>query len=209
MDIVGLLGGIASGKSLVARQLADLGAGVLDADRAGHEVLGLPHVEDAARQRWGEAVFGPDGHLDRGRLAGIVFAAPPEGPRERQYLEHLTHPEIFRLLQEQAEALEAGGVKVAILDAPLILEGGWDKLCKVLVFVDAPPEARLMRALGRGWSDEEFAAREGVQESLDSKRSCADVIIDNSGSPQQTQCRSSGFGTALSLERSRTSVPSH
>ena len=106
MKILGLLGGVASGKSLVARQLAELGAVVLDADRAGHEALRLPRIEEAARQRWGDAVFGPDGHIDRSRLAKIVFAPPPDGPRERKYLEELTHPEIGRRLSAQAEALK-------------------------------------------------------------------------------------------------------
>ncbi len=106
MKILGLLGGVASGKSLVARQLAELGAVVLDADRAGHEALRLPNVEAAARQRWGDAVFGPDGHIDRSRLAKIVFAPPPDGPKERKYLEELTHPEIGRRLAAQAEALK-------------------------------------------------------------------------------------------------------
>ena len=107
MKILGLLGGVASGKSLVARQLAELGAVVLDADRAGHEALRLPSVEEAARRRWGDAVFGPDGHIDRSRLAKIVFAPPPDGPKERKYLEKLTHPEIGRRLAAQAEALKS------------------------------------------------------------------------------------------------------
>ena len=160
MRVIGLLGGVASGKSMVAAQLARLGAGVLDADRAGHEALRLPQVEAAARQRWGDAVFGPDGHVDRARLKTIVFADPPAGPPERKYLEELSHPEIRRLLEQQAAAMEAAGVKVAVLDAPLILEAGWDRLCEKLVFVDAPPEVRLARALGRGWTEEEFAARQ-------------------------------------------------
>ncbi len=74
-----------------------------------------------------------------------------------------------------------------MLDAPLLLEAGWDKFCDTLVFVDAPRELRLARALARGWSEEDFAAREGVQESLDWKRRRADVVVDNSGSPEQTR----------------------
>jgi dephospho-CoA kinase len=189
MRIIGLLGGVASGKSLVAKQLAALGACVLDADRAGHEVLRLPQIETAARQRWGDKVFAPDGHIDRSRLAKIVFAPPPTGPRERQYLEQLTHPDIGRLVAEQAERMAACGTKVAVLDAPLILEAGWDRLCEKLVFVDAPRESRRARAMARGWTEEEFAGREGVQESLDSKRNRADVIIDNSGSSDHTQAQ--------------------
>lgn len=187
MRIIGLLGGVASGKSLVARQFAELGAAVLDADRAAHAVLRLPEVEAAVRQRWGEEVFGDDGRIERARLAQIVFANPPAGPRERKYLEQLTHPEIARRLRREADELAASGRVAALLDAPLLLEVGWAPLCDALVFVDVPREQRLSRALARGWSEEEFAAREGVQESLDLKRSRADVIIDNSGSPEETR----------------------
>lgn len=197
MHIVGLLGGVASGKSLVARQLAALGAAVLDADRAGHEVLRLPQVEAAARARWGDAVFGPDGRIDRARLARVVFADPPAGAPQREYLEQLTHPEIGKLLARQAEAMAASGIRVAVVDAPLLLEAGWDKLCDTLLFVDAPREARLARALARGWTKEEFAAREGAQESPDGKRARADVVVDNSASPQRTQAQVERFWHSL------------
>ncbi|MGO9114843.1 MAG: dephospho-CoA kinase [Thermoguttaceae bacterium] len=188
MRILGLLGGVASGKSLVSRQLAELGAAVLDADRAGHETLRMPCIEEAARQRWGNAVFSPDGHIDRSRLAGIVFAPPPDGPRERKYLEELTHPEIGRRLLAQAEA-QKPVAPLAVLDAALILEAGWDRLCDYFAFVDVPQELRLARALQRGWTEGDFAAREAAQESLDSKRARADVIIDNSGSAEHTQAQ--------------------
>ena len=73
MKIIGLLGGVASGKSMVAEQLASLGAKVLNADEIGHEVLQKPKIEDAVRERWGNAVFGADGRIDRSRLARIVL----------------------------------------------------------------------------------------------------------------------------------------
>ena len=193
MYIIGVLGGVASGKSLVAGLLAELGAGVLDADRAGHEVLLLPRIEAAARERWGDEIFGPDGHIDRQRLAGIVFGEGPDGPGERKYLEKLAHPEIARLIQRQAEVLAIGGTSVAVLDAPLLLESGWYKLCRELLFVDVPLEVRRSRAAARGWNKEGFAAREGAQESLDQKRSRADVTIDNSGSPEQTRAQIEQF----------------
>ncbi len=76
MHIIGLLGGVASGKSFVAKELARLGAGVLDADEVGHAVLELPAIQSQARQRWGGAIFAPDGQIDRSKLATIVFAPP-------------------------------------------------------------------------------------------------------------------------------------
>ncbi len=107
MLVIGILGGVASGKSLVSSELAQLGAGVLDADRAGHEVLRMPAIAAAARQRWGDEIFTADGQIDRKRLAGLVFSPPPEGPRQRKYLEELTHPEIGRLLDQQARRMSA------------------------------------------------------------------------------------------------------
>jgi dephospho-CoA kinase len=197
MHIIGILGGVASGKSLVAGQLAAFGAGLLEADRAGHVVLERPEIEAAARARWGDRIFAPDGRIDRGRLAEIVFAPWPEGPQEREYLEDLTHPEIAKLLRDRAQSLAAAGCSAAVLDAPLLLEAGWERLCDTLVYVDAPRPLRMSRAVERGWKEEEFAAREGVQKSLDSKRARADVIIDNSGSPESTRAAVERFWHTL------------
>ena len=197
MRIIGITGGVASGKSTVAERLAALGAGVLDADRAGHEALRLPHIMAAARRRWGEAIFGPDGQIDRAKLAQIVFGREPEAGCERKYLEQLSHPEIGGLLGRQAETLEAAGVKFAVLDAALLFEAGWDEMCEKTIFVESPREVRLARALARGWTEEDFAAREGVQDSLDRKRPRADVIIDNSGSAERTQAQVEQFWASL------------
>lgn len=189
MQIIGIVGGVASGKTLVARQFEKLGAGVLEADAAGYEVLRMPEVEDAIRRRWGDEVFDADGRVDRARVARIVFAPPPGGPQERKFLEQLVHPKIGELLRRKAEALAAQGRQVAVLDAPLLLEAGWDGFCDKVVFVDSPRPTRLRRAASRGWSEEDFTAREGVQESLDRKRARADVIIENTGSPEFTQAQ--------------------
>ena len=189
MHVIGIVGGVASGKSLVARQLSELGVAVLEADRIGHEVLRREGTEAAARSRWGEAVFGPEGRIDRRRLARIVFAPPPDGPREREYLENLTHPEIGRLLRQEISRLAIGGQKLVVLDAPLLTESGWDRFCNTIIFVDAPRALRLARAKSRGWSEEDFAAREDAQDSLDSKRERADVTIDNSQSVESTKAQ--------------------
>jgi dephospho-CoA kinase len=197
MHVIGLLGGVASGKSFVARQLAAWGAGVLDADRAAHDVLREPATEEAARARWGERVFGPDGRIDRSKLAQVVFSPPPGGTEERVYLEKLIHPGVGRRLGEEARRLAEGGTLVAVLDAPLLLEAGWDNLCSGLWFVDAPRSVRVARALARGWTEEDFSAREGAQESLDSKRKRADVVVDNSGTPEETRAQLERFWHTL------------
>lgn len=189
MKIIGLLGGVASGKSMVAGQFASLGAKVLNADEIGHEVLCRPEIEAAVRGRWGDAVFGPDGRIDRRALARFVFAPQPHGPQNRAYLEQLTHPEIVRIIKERLEALAGSAVEAAVIDAPLLSEAGLHELCDKLVYVDAPPQARLQRAITRGWRKEDFTAREDAQKSLDFKRESADFIIDNSGSPEQTQAQ--------------------
>lgn len=191
------MGGVASGKSLVAGLLAELGAGVLDADGAAHEVLTDAAVESAARERWGPDVFGPDGRIDRARLARIVFAGGPGGRRQRKYLEQLTHPRIGRLLAGQADRLRDSGAAAAVLDAPLLLEAGWGRLCDKLVFVDAPRDIRLERARKRGWSEEDFDAREAAQESLEAKRRRADVVVDNSGSAASTRAQIERFWRTL------------
>jgi dephospho-CoA kinase len=190
IPIIGLLGGIASGKSLVARCFEGLGAAILDGDRAGHEVLELNEVRQAIHEQWGDQVFLQDGQVDRKGLAKIVFNPSPTGAKALQWLEQLTHPQIGRLLRQQADALAASGrYKALVLDAPVMLEAGWHTLCDRLVYVDAPHAVRLARAMARGWTEAEFAAREAAQESLDVKRREADAIIDNSGSAESTQAQ--------------------
>ena len=133
MRIIGVIGGVASGKSTVARLFERLGAGVLDADRAGHEALRLTQVEAAAKKRWGNEIFGPDGRIDRAKLARRVFAPGTAGHKERLYLEQLTHPEIARLLHRQADEMAAAGtagaasiagIPIARAQAPIKLSLG-------------------------------------------------------------------------------------
>jgi len=198
MILIGVAGGIASGKSLVSEQLTRLGAEVLDADGAGHDVLRDPEVSEAIRRRWGDDVLDAAGEIDRSEVAKIVFAPPPAGPEELTYLEQLTHPRIGQRLRERMITLARGRQSlVAVLDAPVMFKAGWDKLCDKILFVDSPRELRLARAKSRGWSEAEFDAREAVQESLDAKRSRAEVIIDNSSSPEHTYAQVERFWRSL------------
>jgi dephospho-CoA kinase len=187
MILIGVAGGVASGKSLVSEQLASLGAEIFDADRTGHEVLRESQVKESIRLRWGGDVFTGAGEVDRSKVAEIVFAPPPTGPEELTYLEQLTHPRIGQRLQDRmAELARCGQTVAVVLDAPVMFKAGWDKMCDKILFVDAPRELRLARAKSRGWSELDFEAREATQESIDVKRRRADVIIDNSSSPEHT-----------------------
>ena len=179
---------MASGKSFVAGRFRALGAEVIDADRVGHEVLRDPAVEVAARQRWGKAIFGDDGHIDRSTLARIVFAPEPDGPGQLAYLEQLTHPRIAeRLRHHIATAKAQGETKVVVLDAAVLLKAGWNRLCDMVLFVDTPQDVRRQRARQRGWTDEEYTARQAQQPSLSAQRDVADIVIDNSASREQIQ----------------------
>jgi len=195
--VVGLLGGVASGKSLIARQLEQLGAAVLDADRIGHAVLREPATRNAVRARWGDRIMDAAGEVDRQKLAQIVFSKTPAGAAELSALEALTHPRIRQLLTSEIEQQSAAGRRVLVLDAPVMLKAGWNQICDRIVFIDAPRELRLSRAASRGWNEEEFAAREGAQESLENKRKLADVVIDNSGPPDATQKQVATFWHSL------------
>jgi dephospho-CoA kinase len=184
--VIGLLGGVASGKSFVAKQLAELGAVVLDGDQAGHEVLRESAVKAALRQRWGDQVFGKDGEIDRKAVGRIVFGEPPDGPRELRFLEQLTHPRIMERLKQQMSQAAAAGAPAVVLDAAVMLKGGWDRLCDTVWFVDAPREVRLARARQRGWSEQEFSSREARQETIEAKRRRANAVIDNAASVEHT-----------------------
>ncbi len=196
--LVGILGGIASGKSLVAGQLAALGAQVVSADALAHEVLEYDEVKRKARERWGDEVIGPDGRVDRAAVARIVFAPTVEAASERKVLESWTHPEVGRLIRERVEALlHDPSVAAVVLDVPLMLESGWNRFCDRMIFVDAPRQARLARAQARGWSEEDFDRREATQPPLAAKREAADCVIDNSTTPEATAAQVERFWRTL------------
>jgi dephospho-CoA kinase len=179
MLILGLVGGIASGKSVVANVLRDMGALVLDADKAGHYVLRQPEVITELRKRWGDGVLDAAGQINRREVAKIVFAQGNEA--ERRFLESITHWRIEALLREELEAIRTGDdpPPVLVIDAALLFEAGWDKLCDRILFVDAPRDIRLERAVARGWSAEQFAAREAAQLPPEEKRARAHIVVRN------------------------------
>lgn len=197
MQVIGIAGGVASGKSFVAEQFRQLGAVSLDADKVAHDVLREPEVMTAVRERWGDQVFREDNHVDRAAVAKIVFGPPPDGPTELAFLERLVHPRIGERLRQTIEDLRRTDTRAVLLDAAVMFKAGWNRFCDKIVFVEVPRPLRLQRARQRGWSEADFAAREASQESLDNKREAADVIIDNSGSPDETLVQVRRFWQSL------------
>jgi dephospho-CoA kinase len=185
MKVFGLTGGVACGKSFVASCLAELGAVVLDADKLGHEVLAEPEVIAALRARWGDSILHHDGSIDRRAVAKIVFA--PAGAAERRFLEEISHPRIAEHLRQGIDRARQHQAPAVVIDAALLVEAGWHKLCHSVVFISVPRDVRLARAAARGWSEADVLAREAAQLPLDEKRHHSGYVIDNSGTPDETR----------------------
>lgn len=191
MLVIGLAGGVASGKSLVARCFEHFGATVLDADRVGHEVLREPEVIAAIVLQWGESVV-INGEIDRSALARIVFDSNQGDTSQLKRLEQITHPRIGQKIRQKLAELksesETKGSKIpaVVLDAPVMFKSGWDQLCDKIVFVEAEISLRRQRALERGWSLDELARREAYQTPINEKRQRSTDIIQNSKSKGET-----------------------
>jgi dephospho-CoA kinase len=183
--VVGLIGGIGSGKSRVAEAFVRRGARVVSGDEAGHEALRRPEVTAWAAGRWGRAVLDEQGNVLRPKVAEIVFW----DAEELKALEGVVFPLIrARLRQQLDEGARDPAVGLLVLDAAVLLEAGWNELCDRIVYVHAPRDVRLQRlARQRGWTEKEVAARERAQLPLAEKASRADDAVDNSGSPEQTE----------------------
>jgi dephospho-CoA kinase len=182
--VIGLTGGIASGKSSVAAIFAALGAVVIDADAIAREVLRSPEVAAKLQKSWGREAF-HGGRLDRARIAEIAFADPAK-------LKELTgwvHPPTLREMRAQLDrALTDRSVPLVIVDAPLLIEADLAPWCDALLFVEAAEPLRLARARAdRGWSDDEVCRREAAQAPLAEKRTRASVVLENNGSLEETR----------------------
>ena len=183
--VVGLTGGIASGKSTVSRMFRELGAVVLDADQMAREIVapGEPALAEI-REAFGDGVFSADGRLDREALGAVVFA----DPAARARLGAITHPRIGqRMMQRAVEAHEAGAAWV-IYDAALIVENGLHQGLDALIVVALPPDVQLGRLMARdGTGEAEARARVAAQMPLEAKLAVADFVIDNGGTLEETR----------------------
>lgn len=177
--IIGLAGGIGSGKSMVARILGSLGAAVIESDDLAHQELLDPEVIRTLRGWWGDSILGAGGEVQRGKLAARVFS----DPEARARLEALLHPRVARRRELLLQAFQADPSACAVvLDSPLLFETGLNERCDVVLFVEAEPAVRAERVgRARGWSAEELHRRENLQAPLDKKLSGADhTVVNNS-----------------------------
>ncbi|MBI4341561.1 MAG: dephospho-CoA kinase [Candidatus Omnitrophica bacterium] len=186
MVVIGVTGGFGTGKSTVAGMFKRLGAVVLDADAITHELMEPKRL--AWRQivkAFGAGVLNDDETVNRRRLAAIVFE---HAPRRRQ-LEAIVHPKVMRAIARRLHELRrARRMKAVVLDVPLLVETGAQRLVDALVVVTASPEVQRQRLRRKyGTSEEELNARMDAQWNLSAKAALADAVVENSGSVESTR----------------------
>ncbi len=178
MVVIGVTGGVGTGKSTVAHMFKQLGAVVLDADAMAHEAM------EPKRLAWrrivktfGEDVLNDDQTINRRALAALVF----QHAQRRAQLEAILHPPIWRLMKQHVQELKRSRrVRAVVLDVPLLVEAGAQGLVDALVVVTAPPQVQRERLTHKlGWSDEETNARIAAQWALSAKVAVADYVVDN------------------------------
>lgn len=185
--VLGLTGGIATGKSLVAGFFREMGAAVVDADELAHQVTapGEPALEEI-RRVFGPGVFTPEGELDRRALGRLVFT----DPAKRRELEGIVHPRVRQRLEEAVARFKAAGAPLIVLEIPLLFETGEPllRLIDRVVVVTAPEAVQLQRLQARnGLSETEARARMAAQMPLAEKVKRAHYVVDNGGTPEETR----------------------
>jgi dephospho-CoA kinase len=187
MRVIGLTGGIASGKSTVARMLAELGARVIDADGIAREVVepGQPAFADIVAT-FGRDILTEGGTIDRARLGALVFADADK----RRALNAITHPRIGAVTQERLAKLRVEGVEVAIYEAALLVENGMHSALDGLIVVACSEATQLARLMQRdGFAEAQARARLAAQLPLGDKIKVADWVIDNDGPAAKTRAQ--------------------
>jgi len=174
--IIGILGGIGSGKSTVAGEFAKLGCKVIDADKIAHELLEELKVKEKIVDLFGTAILESTGKVDRSKLAEVVF---PNADK-LSLLTRIIHPLVLKRTEELIEQYNRQiQVKAIVLDMPLLVEVGWAERCDKVIFVNCRQKIRVDRAKKMGFDENQLKIRENSQISLDNKVSLADNTIDN------------------------------
>lgn len=176
MLVIGLTGGILTGKSTVSAMLAERGAVIIDADRIGHEAY-KPHTDvwQELVDTFGEWILGKNGEIDRGRLGDIVF----HDPLSLALLNKIVHPRMREMIEEELKRLEAEGIPVVVLEAAVLIEAKWNDLVDQIWVTTAPEEKVIDRLQNRvGLSEEQARSRIAAQLPPEEKVRHADVVID-------------------------------
>jgi dephospho-CoA kinase len=198
--IVGLVGRAGSGKSAVAGAWSADGALVIEADRVGHEVTDDdPGVRAALTAEYGAGVYGPDGRLDRERVAARVFT----DPEARARLDRVVHPALVAGLRRRLEVLRSRGWRgVVVLDAALLLEWGMERDCDVVIAVTAPEAEQVRRLMqSRGWSAAQARQRLAAQRTNEAFAGAADAVLENAASLEELTRTARAALTALRAAR--------
>lgn len=180
MRIIGLTGGIGSGKTTVAERLRQKGAFVVDADKVAREIVepGQPALAELADAF--EGVITGDGGLDRAELARQAFATTAATDK----LNAITHPRIRARTTELFDTAAAEGREVVVYDMPLLIENGETETVDTVLVVDAPDEVRITRLVARGLEEDDARRRLAAQVDRDTRLAVADVVLDNGGDVQ-------------------------
>jgi dephospho-CoA kinase len=181
--VLGIIGGIASGKSQVTRILSEMGAATVCADSIAHRVLCEQPIIDALVSSFSRSILNESGTIDRKALSSLVFGSTEEKTANRRKLESIVHPRIREIGKAELASLKANGQsRIIVLDVPLLIEGGWVPLCDRVLFVDSSDLSRQQRAALRGWSAEQLRERESAQLTLSEKKKYATDVLHNDGS---------------------------
>jgi len=180
VPVVGIVGGIASGKTTVSALLAEKGAAVIDTDRIAHALLKHPDIREDLRQAFGPEIFDEKGSVRHRLLAEKAF----DTVENTRKLNAIVHPPIIAEIKRQvAEARSRSGIRMIVLDAALLIETGLDKdTCDAVVFVRAGEAQRMERAAqARGWTADEFLKRQRRQMDVHAKERTSDFTVNNAG----------------------------
>ncbi|MBM3963904.1 MAG: dephospho-CoA kinase [Planctomycetes bacterium] len=201
--VLGIVGGVASGKSEVTRRLQARGAHVIHADTIGHEVLREKEIRDRLVDYFGTQILSQEtGEIERPRFAQLVFGNDTIATENRRYLESVVHPRIRTRIAELLDSLQQTIAPnerplIVVLDVPLLIESGWYQRCDRILFIETAEELRHQRALARGWTSNDFRDREAAQLPIEQKRRFATDIIDNNGPLQLLDQRIEQFMNTL------------
>lgn len=182
---VGLTGGIASGKSTVSAMMRDRDIPILAADPLGHKLIepGQSAYDEVVRE-FGKEILAANGSVDRGKLGTIVFA----DPAKRARLNWILHPKIIEAIRQWFKSLDhPGGPQFAVMEAALIYEASVQKDVDRVVVCWCTPEQQLERLMARGLGEEQARRRINAQMPVDEKRKLADIVIDCSGTLEETR----------------------